>query len=155
MARCWTTNCTTEWHTAKVLLKDAGERFPSLQCFFPRTALLCVMAPFTKYDQRLLKSVERFPLNPDDVLVLLSWAGLHRGFLLLVLCGRLEPWVICNGKGYLLWALQLESKARLGSVLVSYRLLVVVYFSFAGKCLGLGAAWACLGALIPSAGNDS
>lgn len=78
-------------HTAKVLLKDAGEHFPSLQCFFPRTALLCVMAPFSKYDQRLLKSVERFPLNPDDVLVLLSWAGLHRGFLLLVLCGRLEP----------------------------------------------------------------
>lgn len=38
--------------------------------------------------------------------------------------------------------------------LSSYRLLVV-YFSFTGKYLGLGATWACLGGLIPSPSNGS
>lgn len=154
IAGCWSTSCT---HCRRALQntplnvshhcgdfpKDSSVRFFTLSQFLLRRMVRLCWSQWK--DFHWIHMIAGSELDRFAPMV----------FLMLVWYGRFRPSVICNGKGYLLRAHEFENWARLGSVSVSYCLLVVVYFSFTGKCFGLGAAWACLAALIPSARNGS
>lgn len=73
MAGCWSTNCTHCRRPLKNILLNVSQRCSD----FPKDSSAKFFTSSQFLLQSLLKSVERFPLNPDDLLAL-SWTGLCR-----------------------------------------------------------------------------